>query len=498
MKKHLIIFCSFVLLILGLTSCGVGKTSTVKPVTPNHPTDPENPNNPQDPNDPEQPGPDDPTPPEEIEYTVCLKNGDNLITPTIEVIVTWYSYTSNEQKSVPIGTDGYARVKGLDGEYGVHLSATPAGTTYNPNIYIASNDNPNVEIQLTLYQPISNSAGTGLYGKSICPLVVGTTYRISLVKQQPVIDVSNYRYRDSQKGIKYFKFEAKFDDSTREGTYVIESHADLYDDNINPYVITYGYANGNFINTDQPVIQNEGGAAKKGGYTKNFKFYVSYSKENTLGNNIFAFAIIAESKTNEYPISFDFSVKYYSDEEPDDPHVPSKMMYVTQETKDAFAKIGGRTPENLTGKFIPNMTVGNTLTSANVYLNETDGFWHYRLGLTPSASDPYLCAYITIPNAYIDKGFNHLEDEGPALTVSDGTEYYRDYFYLEGDERGIQYYTNTQGYCYVTKELQEVIQKVSVGQRYFMDGNGWIETTSNVYAAEADQWLYACCYFLPE
>lgn len=58
-------------------------------------------------------------------------------------------------------------------------------------------------------------------------------------------------------------------------------------------------------------------------------------------------------------------------------------------------------------------------------------------------------------------------------------------------------YANSDGLCPVTEELKEFLQKFSVSQRYFNDGNGWIEynSTSPIDAAEADQWLFACAYY---
>lgn len=496
MKKIMMCF-SFLLMLFCLVGCAGGTQTTVtpsKPITdePNKPIDPD-PNKPSD----LEPG-------EEIEFSVCLVNSENkIILPSTEITVTWYGLKTNDQKTAVIGEDGYAKVKGLDGEYGIHLSSTPSGTTYNPNLYEADNDHPDVQIELTLVQEIQTREGNDIY-TNICSLAVGKTYRVSLSEQTPdKIDISNYKFSNKQKGIKYFSFAANFDGDRREGTYVIESHVDLYDDNVNPYVIAYGYANAQYINTLSPEIKNDGGKTRPGSYTKNFQFLISYNSEATRGSNIYAFAIIAESKTMEYPITVEFSVKYYSDDVPDWGHIIAKNMTVTQETKDAFAKIGGKTPEiGSYQKFVPDMAVNGVLRADNCYFNEEDGFWYYRIG------DNYyhLYAYITVKTPYIEIPFNHFEDEGPALTVNNGTEYYYDYFYAgehdpkmpapELSEEYIQWYVNSSGLCYVTKELQEVLQKLSVAQRYFMDGNGWVETEGHVYASEENQWLFACCYYI--
>ena len=43
--------------------------------------------------------------------------------------------------------------------------------------------------------------------------------------------------------------------------------------------------------------------------------------------------------------------------------------------------------------------------------------------------------------------------------------------------------------------MKEFLQKFSISQRLFFDGNGFVESTG-VYAAEEDQWLFACGYYV--
>ncbi len=54
---------------------------------------------------------------------------------------------------------------------------------------------------------------------------------------------------------------------------------------------------------------------------------------------------------------------------------------------------------------------------------------------------------------------------------------------------------NSDGAFPVTEELKEFLQLMSISQLYFMDGQGWVETGSGIYATEADQWLWACGYY---
>lgn len=56
---------------------------------------------------------------------------------------------------------------------------------------------------------------------------------------------------------------------------------------------------------------------------------------------------------------------------------------------------------------------------------------------------------------------------------------------------------NSDGRVPVTLELKEFLQSFSISQRYFADGNGWVEENPNyaVDAPEDSQWLWACGYY---
>ncbi len=54
---------------------------------------------------------------------------------------------------------------------------------------------------------------------------------------------------------------------------------------------------------------------------------------------------------------------------------------------------------------------------------------------------------------------------------------------------------NSDGAFPVTEELKEFLQLMSISQLYFMDGEGWVETNSGIFATEDDQWLWACGYY---
>ena len=54
-----------------------------------------------------------------------------------------------------------------------------------------------------------------------------------------------------------------------------------------------------------------------------------------------------------------------------------------------------------------------------------------------------------------------------------------------------------EGVFPVTVEMKLFLQQFAVSQRYFMDGNGWAETSLNptIDCAEDDQWLFGCEYY---
>ena len=123
--------------------------------------------------------------------------------------------------------------------------------------------------------------------------------------------------------------------------------------------------------------------------------------------------------------------------------------------------------------------------------NEETGYWHLYDNET-NTYGPILCAKITAPCPYYDPegALSMIESHGNKnLTVSNLTENYKQF--IEVEYASI---CNSDGVCYVTNELKEFLQKFSVSQRLFFDGNGFVESTG-VYAIEEDQWLFACGWY---
>ena len=159
------------------------------------------------------------TPPETEEeqgeqgYTVTLTYNGKVFTQTGDIAAQWtdgYSYYTAPFEN------GVAQTGYLDGDYRVTLSALPEGFTYNPNIYTATADGRDVEIELHKVE-VPRGAGSDEYH---CIVLKKTNY---------------YRAQFSRAGQQiFFEFVP-----TSSGTYVIESLVDTAAQAFNPIMMVY-------------------------------------------------------------------------------------------------------------------------------------------------------------------------------------------------------------------------------------------------------------------
>ena len=178
----------------------------------------------------------------------------------------------------------------------------------------------------------------------------------------------------------------------------------------------------------------------------------------------------------------------------------------------------------------PSTTINGrvVLIGTNYRFNEATGFFH-KYDEAKYASDPYgygagfgpiLYADISAATrtGVLDTAFINIEYIGnKALLVENGTEYYK--LFIEGYRHaeatsqsvygggmelpeeyvnafGYNDFTNADGAVPVNREVMEFLQKYSVAQVLFMDGDGWAETGTPPYeSTEKDQWLFACGYY---
>ncbi len=288
MKKSLTALLILISVLFSLFSCG----SFVPANKPENPT--ENPN----PNPNPSPNP-NPTPDEGLSFTVKVMLDGKEYTeanknPEKPLMVRWTdgitAHTAN------IDDTGLAAAKGLDGDYDITLLNIPKGYTYNANIYRATNDSPDVTIELIKITPTIGD-GDELYGGCIQINKTGT-YRAEIKKSGRVV---------------YYEFKPP-----KQGVYKIESMVAISTNMYNPVLKIY---NG----TKQYKLEvgevNDGGVG--GSYTKNFLHELEI---DSIGmNNVYTFAVRVEGKDAVYPTYVDFTLTYMGSVE-DAEEIKSELM----------------------------------------------------------------------------------------------------------------------------------------------------------------------------
>ncbi len=445
--------------------------------------------------------------------------------------------------SAPVGSDGTARIGGLDGDYRVTVEGIPAGYGYNPNIHTATNENRNLEVEL--YRLIETGGpGDQLYN-SIRIKETGV-YCVEL--QGPDHEV-------------FYEFSP-----SESGTYAVESWMDTTANLINPYANYYG---ANVAFKSFLYSQDDGGVSNT--YTKNFKLIVEIADENigAHGATGFTFGMKSTSIKGEYPVRMYFAITLDGDFQLE--HIVSELMLPeetlrAQENYDpALYTFVGAEEKRTVGDHTASVFDGDNYKLWPASEGGDDYYHLYDETAYPETGGygPILYAKISEPTRFMENPFTTLEYAGnKALTVSNGTENYKlfiegydalnsytlsaanpngipPYFCtlecpcrLEGTndsiaitgqvgacitgcekchadcrnieaeaigQKGYGDYTNDDGCYAVTAELKDFLQKYSISQLLFFDGNGFVETndTISVYAAEDDQWLFACGYYVP-
>lgn len=449
------------------------------------------------------------------DFTVSLRCNGQAFKPETAVNVYWNDgYSIN---IAPIGEDGIARIDGLDGDYKVTLSQAPSGYAYNPNGYVATNDDKHVVIDLYDLNVIMGQ-GESLY--SCFSFDKTGVYSVTVT--------------DPTKAV-YFEFAPQ-----KSGTYTIESWVDVVDDNTNPICIAY--KGGSHYKFDPKEI-DDGGVS--GSYTRNFVHTVEIADEmiSSGGSQTFTFAVTAETKNNAYPVTVTFAVK--RDGGFDIEHMDKSFILPTHDFSDFdFAAFEALAGGNLVGAetVIPG-TDGYLMFNEDNYKVGKDGVYHVYDPIKYADTDgygPILVAYITEACRFVDRSFTTIEDVGNNALTVDGTDNYK--LFIEGYEsmadkgyfcstqcpchqdgsmkvcyescttcdnlcnpcpdeyRNIVPYshrTNSDGVAPVTEELARFLQRFAITQRYFADGEGWVETGAKppVDAYEDSQWLFACGYY---
>ncbi len=478
---------------------------------------------------------------DENPFTVSLVYEDQVYIPSADQPVTVQWSDGFTLYTAPIGSDGVARVGGLDGDYRVTLLNIPEGYGYNPNIYTATNRDR--EIRIELYKLVETTGhGDRLYDA----IVIKNTGVYCLELTSPTQEI-------------FMQFEP-----SKSGEYAVESWMDITANAINPIAKYYG-ANPAYKELQDTV--DDGGIS--GIYTKNFRLIVQIADEN-IGQNMqpaFTFGLMGTSTEDQYPVKLYFAITL--DGEFSLNIIQSTLM-IPQEPLNFQQEYDPSLYEFVGAEFSQTVN-GNT---ANVFDGKNyklwpkseggDNYYHLYDETKYSSTNgygPILYAKISSPCRFMAEPFTLLEYQGnKALTVSNATENYK--LFIEGyralnsytlspdnpngippyfctldcpcrkegtndsiqitgepgacitgcekchpdcrnipeeaiGKKGYGDYTNSDGCYAVTQELKEFLQKYSISQWLFFDGNGFVEThpTVKVFAAEDDQWLFACGYY---
>ena len=475
-------------------------------------------------------------------FTAILVYNGQVYNPAENDIVVYW----NDGKSIhssKLNSKGIAGAEGLDGDYRVTVSGIPEKLAYNPNAYMATNDQRNLVINI---YDVQKTSGKGLDPYKAISLSKTAVYQVTL---------------NSQTHIVYFEYRP-----TTAGRYTIESWMDTTAELYNPYCDSY---NGTFAAKYFDETIDGGGA--EGIYTKNFLDEINVS-DHMIGN-VLTFGVHVDAKNaSNYPVTVTFVIQLNGGFE-GTPYATEYDMYVMQEEEETY--LAGRINYGSDYKLVtaetpvPEKQGVYSLDENNyklwTFAEGGDNFYHvYNPIKYPETNGygPILYFYVSQPCQYLDRSFTNIEQESKPLSVKyeDGTRVNYKHFiegytalatrnealynggsyycseYCECHEgkntglsctiecqkchadcrrikkenigfEGLQAYANQDGLVAVTEEVKTFLYNFSICQRYFADGEGWCETTVlskvvdgvtiqySVDSNDASQWLFACAYY---
>ncbi|MDE7158437.1 MAG: hypothetical protein K2N74_02580, partial [Clostridiales bacterium] len=432
------------------------------------------PGDPSDPNDPPVTVPD-------THYTVAVYYNNKPFEPgELDITVVWRSNSSATRQ--PLNAEGKADAGELDGDYNVYLMGLPDTYTYNPNGYKAPDENGSKQIQilLTSVQEPASGDGSNMYGNRGCYQTrLEGTYRAVLKNEKQVL---------------FYEFTP-----SAAGVYIVESWANVYDDELCPKIDVYGGTSANkwFVRTLEG-----GGAALEGGFSKNFRWEIAVDQSEI--GNAFTFAVHAVSKSGQYPVYVDFSIK--------------RIGKYTNEYADirpqAAKDIKGKTEEPEAGKTFVFADLGTQVFNASKFKKSPNTGRYHLYDMDLYADNPYGggIGYGPILYCAITKSIESYTVIGSLYTANvvgvNRSNYLMLYnSWIEAEQKFATFdYTNfirsdyyricnSDGVCYVTDELKAFLQKFAVNHSLYTDAVGPGEGTPeyNGYTANQDSlWLFAC------
>lgn len=446
MKKFLLLLAACIIAAAtALSGCGVYNPAT----------------NPPGPDIGEKPNPQPPVTGEE--YTVKIIYGNQPFTELEDVKACWTG--EGTIVTAEFGEDGVARTN-LDGDYAVTLKGLPEKYVYDANAYSVTSDNRDAVIELYKIT-VPRKTGSNWYTDAI-EITEEGVFATKLNKATSLI-----------------RFIFAPDSEDKAGEYVIESWCSVTENNVNPTLRAH-QGNRQFVKDDLYIPYEDGGYS--GSYTKNFKYNMTFAKENI--GSTYQFSISATTKL-DYPVNITFAIRRVGDW--DLGLDEAKVILPTEQWK-----------------VYPSQ--GRLYTAAKNRVFDMrdcelrDGYWWYCVD-KENNDWRMLYAYITAAAKDVfATPLTRVEDYQNALTVSNGTESYK--YFIRGSEVGMEYplppegwqkdgyadHVNTDGVYPVTDELKIFLQKFSEAQMLFFDGDGIVDGLG-WDAYENSQWMFACAYY---
>ncbi len=453
-----------------------------------------------------------------------------------------------------LGPDGVAQIGGLDGDYKVTLSNLPEGFAYNPNKHDANNNERHVEIEI---YKIHSTRGSGIGPYSCISIRETGVYCIEVKSADQVtyfefapsqsgeycveswMDVTANEinpYAEYWGANAMFKtLHGTYDDGGPEGSYTknFEMLVQIADENISSSgggaaAFTFGVG-ATQKNGEYPIkIYVAVGYERDFSLThvqsemiipqENLDSIVKYLQTDGASFTQGSFHWAETRKTGASGTTgiFDGSqYKLWSRTEGGDGlyHKYDLVKYASTGGYGPvlFAKISEpcRFLEGREGKiaFTEIEYVGNRALTVN---NQSENYkmfiegWEYlnstTMDIDPvNGKRPYFCDYYCPCRqnrscaSYALTGVSGTCDTDCKQCLLTCNNLPKEYI----GTKGYADYALWEGCAPVTQELRDFLQKFSVSRLLFMDGQGYVETYPEIqiFAAEDDQWLFACGYF---
>jgi len=331
---------------------------------------------------------------------------------------------------------------------------------YNANINKVTNANKSVNITLYTVR-VTSGRGTETTPYSMTGLGI---YSATLKSKDDAV---------------WFQYYPK-----QGGTYCAESWMDITANVVNPILDVYN-SNSSW-HSSKPAYTMDGGGVSST-FTKNFKLFMNVNEDEV--GNVFTFTIRSNTiAENAYPVSFFFNLSYvgeYNREDYEYGEITPEESFPEgriQSPAGVFKEVGETDPQHiLRGENFERRDDGH------YYEKSTGKMLYCKINKDPAVIAP----------TNTGTGFADSDVMMHGLIIWDNVAEIG-YNYRSFIEKYAEHTDITNGVYPVNDELKTFLQRYSVGQRLFMDGDGYAEKLygeTGYHSSEDDQWLWACGLF---